>query len=340
MLFSYKKFTAKKFAAGAVLITFCTFCLSFVFLYNQNSIPANASYIKWVDFKVSQKAMQKAFSYDVNTKNDKIHLDWITLLALCGEKCGGNFEKLDLSYMDTVAKRLKDGEKIENIYISEKYFNYYKDAYDAVLSGFLGEHYTKNSDGWEEKYGIKAFSPIAGGYGFSHYKDFGNSRSYGFKRKHLGNDLMGGIGTPIVAVESGIVEVMGWNRYGGWRIGIRSFDRQRYYYYAHLRKDFPFNTKLKEGDVVAAGDVIGYLGMTGYSSKENVNNINIAHLHFGMQIIFDEAQKDGNNEIWIDVYEIIEFLQKNKSYVVKSKNDKNFERKVEFYERNISENGG
>ena len=83
-----------------------------------------------------------------------------------------------------------------------------------------------------KKYGLKAYSPIAYAYSFSHYDDFGNSRSYGFKRKHLGNDLLGSIGTPIMAVESGIVEVAAWNQYGGWRVGIRSLDKKRYYYYA------------------------------------------------------------------------------------------------------------
>ena len=32
----------------------------------------------------------------------------------------------------------------------------------------------------------------------------------------------GSIGTPIVAVESGYIEALGWNQYGGWRVGIRS----------------------------------------------------------------------------------------------------------------------
>ena len=125
----------------------------------------------------------------------------------------------------------------------------------------------------------------------------------------------GSIGTPIIAVESGYVEALGWNQYGGWRIGIRSFDRKRYYYYAHLRKDHPYAKDLQEGQVVTAGDVIGYLGMTGYSSKENVNNINIPQLHVGIQLIVNEVQKDGVNQIWIDVYEIIEFLRKNASQV-------------------------
>ena len=95
----------------------------------------------------------------------------------------------------------------------------------------------------------------------------------------------------------------------GWRVGIRSFDGKRYYYYAHLRKNHPYAKDLSEGQIVNAGDVIGYLGMTGYSKTENVNNINIPHLHFGIQLIFNEVQKDGTNQIWIDVYQIIEFLR-------------------------------
>ena len=75
------------------------------------------------------------------------------------------------------------------------------------------------------------------------------------------------------------------------------------------------------GKTVKAGDVIGYLGMTGYSSKENVNNINVPHLHFGLQLIFDEVQKEGTNQIWIDVYAIINFLRKNRSEVYKAYED-------------------
>ena len=175
--------------------------------------------------------------------------------------------------------------------------------------------------------------PIAKNYSFSHYDDFGASRSYGFKRTHLGNDLMGSIGTPIIAVESGTVEHLGWNQYGGWRVGIRSLDGKRYYYYAHLRKNHPYAAGLTEGSKVTAGDVIGYLGMTGYSTKENVNNINVPHLHFGLQLIFDESQVDGNNEIWIDVYNIIEFLMQNRSAVFMNNSDtKDFVRKYNFKE--------
>ncbi len=179
---------------------------------------------------------------------------------------------------------------------------------------------------WEKKYGLKAYLPLAKYFPYSDYDDFGVSRTYGYKRRHLGHDMMGQVGTPVIAVESGYVEALGWNRYGGWRIGIRSFDGKRYYYYAHLRKNYPYNKELATGSVVQAGDVIGYLGRTGYSTTENVNNIDTPHLHFGLQLIFDESQKEGNNEIWIDCYELVKFLYRNRSETEKVADSKEWVR--------------
>ncbi|MDP4133384.1 MAG: M23 family metallopeptidase [Bacillota bacterium] len=167
---------------------------------------------------------------------------------------------------------------------------------------------------------------MAKGYYYNDYDDFGVSRSYGFERKHLGHDMMGSVGTPVIAVEGGTVEALGWNQYGGWRIGIRSHDSKRYYYYAHLRKDFPYNKSLQVGSVVQPGDVIGYLGRTGYSLKENVNNIRQSHLHIGLQLIFDESQKECNSEIWIDIYPIIQLINRNKSEVIKNVETKEYSR--------------
>ena len=129
--------------------------------------------------------------------------------------------------------------------------------------------------------------------------------------------MMGLVGVPIIAVESGTVEALGWNQYGGWRIGIRSFDNKRYYYYAHLRQNYPYAEGLEEGSVVTAGDVIGYMGHTGYSTTENVNNIEVTHLHWGLELVFDEEQKESDNEIWIDVYPLTCFLAKHTQEVQK-----------------------
>ena len=70
--------------------------------------------------------------------------------------------------------------------------------------------------------------------------------------------------------------------------------------------------------------------MTGSSTTENVNNINIPHLHFGMELIFDESQFDSSNEIWIDVYQINKFLRQNTSLTHKEGSD--FVRSVDFME--------
>ena len=69
-----------------------------------------------------------------------------------------------------------------------------------------------------------------------------------------------------------------------------------------------------------------YMGHTGYSAKENVNNIDVVHLHWGLQLIFDESQKEGNNEIWIDLYALTRFLAKHTQAAVKVEGTKEWKR--------------
>ena len=70
--------------------------------------------------------------------------------------------------------------------------------------------------------------------------------------------------------------------------------------------------------MVQAGDLIGFMGRTGYSDTENVNNIESVHLHFGLQLVFDESQKECNSEIWIDVYDIVRLLNEHRSSIRKT----------------------
>lgn len=301
--------------------------------------------IKWVDFNVPCEALEETSELDISShvNDEEIQYNWIELLAYLACKNGNNFEHYKSSDLNELIQNLRNGKTISELTKDMKYYNYYYKSFSAVLRGFIGNYQIEiplddGSTELESKYGVKAFLPVAKNYHFDHYDDFGKSRSYGFQRTHLGNDLMGNIGTPIVAVESGIVENIGWNQFGGWRIGIRSFDTQRYYYYAHLRKDHPYALGIAEGSTVKAGDVIGYLGMTGYSRKENVNNVNVPHLHFGMQLIFDESQVDSPNEIWINVYEIIEFLKQNRSEITKADSDTiDYVRKYDFSENSVAE---
>lgn len=292
----------------------------------------DGDFIRWVDFQASCDALTLAYGIDVETYGTDYHIDWVSLLAYGAAKSGGEFGKQGMKAMEAAAQRVRSGESIwEEETAGLESYPYYEEAYDAALGGMVGEFLLQEKDEngevvWRRKYGLKAFSPIAKGFPYSDFDDFGSSRSYGYKRPHLGHDMMGQIGTPVIAVESGYVEVLGWNQYGGWRIGIRSFDGRRYYYYAHLRQDFPYAEGLEEGDAVTAGDVIGYMGHTGYSTTENVNNIKTVHLHWGLELIFDESQKESDNEIWIDCYQISRFLYKNQCETRKVEGTKEWER--------------
>ena len=218
-------------------------------------------YIKWVDFTVSYEALCQAYEWDVETHGTEHELDWVELLAYTAAKTGGDFGKEALKTMDKAAERLSEGEcTMEELTEDLKYYAYYHEAYDAAIGGLTGEYREEDPEkagAYVDRYGLKGYFPLARGFDYTHYDDFGAGRSYGYKRKHLGHDMMGLVGTPIIAVESGVVTALGWNQYGGWRIGISSFDGKRYYYYAHLRQNYPYAEGLEEGSVVTAGDVIG-----------------------------------------------------------------------------------
>ena len=301
------------------------FCVLFILLL---AMPVSAEPIKWVDFNVPYESLKYALDQDIATFDQEKHVSWIDSLTLAACRTGG---RCGLTSVKQAVTDLLGEEDHSGL----KYYNYYHEAFDAALGGLVGSYAIEVDGQWQSAYGLKAFSPIAAGYGYSHCDDFGVSRSFGFQRKHLGNDLMGALGTPIVAVEGGVVEAMGWNRYGGWRIGIRSFDSKRYYYYAHLQKDHPFADGLAVGDIVQAGDVIGFMGRTGYSDTENVNNIETVHLHFGLELIFDESQKECNSEIWINVYDIVRLLSEHRATLVKT--DSGWQRKYPYRDLDTDE---
>lgn len=277
---SYREWLKKGILAECVLVT----ALAAMLAGEQNRAEESLSnstlateneYIKWVDFTISYEALCKAYEWDVETHGSQFEIDWVELLSYTAAKTGGEFDRNALKIMDKAAEKLSSGDtSIEELTEDLKYYAYYAEAYDAAIGGLVGEYWeeggnnggqtaerqaaeTKEMGGYEKKYGLKGYFPIARGFDYTHYDDFGTGRSYGYQRKHLGHDMMGLVGTPIMAIESGVVEALGWNQYGGWRIGIRSFDGKRYYYYAHLRQNYPYAEGLEEGSVVTAGDVIG-----------------------------------------------------------------------------------
>lgn len=162
--------------------------------------------IRWVDFNVSYEALCKAYECDVDTYGSEMHIDWIDLLSYVAAKNGGEFGATAVSELNEAAEKVKNKElTFDEAAEKLKYFSYYKEAYSAVLGGLVGEYEIQESEGgpYVKKYGLKAFSPIAKGFPYSDYDDFGVSRSYGYKRQHLGHDMMGQIGTPVICIETG-----------------------------------------------------------------------------------------------------------------------------------------
>ncbi|GAF14458.1 cell wall endopeptidase, family M23/M37 [Bacillus sp. JCM 19046] len=114
-------------------------------------------------------------------------------------------------------------------------------------------------------------------HNYSYRSTWGDRRGWGGRRIHEGTDLFANYNVPIQSSSHGIVETIGWNPYGGWRVGIRDLDNI-YHYYAHLNG---FEKGIEKGTIVEAGQIIGYCGSSGYG-KPGTQGKFPPHLHYGM----------------------------------------------------------
>lgn len=119
--------------------------------------------------------------------------------------------------------------------------------------------------------------PIPKAHHYSYRSTWGSSRGWGGRRIHEGTDIFASYGVPVVATSYGVIEVMGWNQFGGWRIGIRD-NHNTYHYFAHLAY---FDKGIQEGDIVEPGTLLGFVGSSGYG-KEGTSGKFPPHLHYGV----------------------------------------------------------
>ena len=143
---------------------------------------------------------------------------------------------------------------------------------------------------WED---LKCF-PVAGRI---------NARTETGERFHEGCDIFPKESKtdyyPILSMTEGRVEKIGWLPLGGYRIGIRS-PGGGYFYYAHLSS---YAEDFSEGDKVKAGEILGFLGDTGYG-EEGTRGKFPPHLHLGIYI----AEKE-REEYPLNPYPVLQFLQ-------------------------------
>jgi murein DD-endopeptidase MepM/ murein hydrolase activator NlpD len=100
-------------------------------------------------------------------------------------------------------------------------------------------------------------------------------------REHEAIDILAPRRTPVVAVEDGTIVKFFTSVRGG--LTIYQFDEsQTYcYYYAHLDG---YATGLSEGDRVAQGQTIGYVGTSGNAPPDT------PHLHFAIFLLTEQKQ--------------------------------------------------
>ncbi|SDJ62846.1 M23 family metallopeptidase [Salimicrobium halophilum] len=119
--------------------------------------------------------------------------------------------------------------------------------------------------------------PVPLSSNYSYNNTWGDGRGYGGARIHEGTDIFADYSTPVYATTYGVVEMKGWNKYGGWRIGIRD-PYNTYHYFAHL-SGYPEDLEI--GSIVEPGQQIGSVGSTGYGPKGTSGKFP-PHLHYGM----------------------------------------------------------
>ena len=136
---------------------------------------------------------------------------------------------------------------------------------------------------------------------------FGAARSYGGSRTHEGCDLFGRVSQsgfyPVISMTDGKIEKIGWLPLGGYRIGIRA-PAGAYFYYAHLSE---YAREFQAGDRVSAGELLGYMGDTGYGEEGTTGQFPV-HLHLGIYIKTEHYE-----ELSINPYWILRYMEKKRS---------------------------
>lgn len=335
---------SKLFFLFSMIICICSsFFLSSItsdfYILTERKISSNGTSGN-IDFDIPYEVLKHASDIDIKTYKSDIHIKWTDILSYLAAKYENDFSRYNKKDMDYFTDQLKNGKSLSVLTRGLDSFEYYNKIHCAILNGIIGEYQVNTPDkgtgtrSWKTVYGIKAFFPIAKGFDYSDSDDFAKRKSCGQGGRHRGHDFTVSEGTPITAIESGTVETLRWDQYEGWCIGIRSYDKKRYYFYSHLRKDKPFADDLNVGKNIVCGDVIGYTGQTGYSIKENVNNLSNPYLHVGMQLVLNEDIKKASSHTWVDIYSLTKLLSSHKCTVKSSDNGTSYERAYPFYEGN------
>ena len=125
-----------------LLVIILSVVLFYSFADNEDENKNDKDYIKWVDFNVTAEAMKLTSRLDIESHNTDadVKYNWIELLAYLAAQNGGNFKNFKKTDLDYLVSRLNNGETMEDLTCDMKFYDYYYEAYSAVLSGFIGDY--------------------------------------------------------------------------------------------------------------------------------------------------------------------------------------------------------
>lgn len=109
---------------------------------NSAETSSDKDFIKWVDFNLTAEAMKLTSKLDIESHNSdaEVKYNWIELLAYLAAQNGGNFKNFKKSDLDNLVEKLDNCEQMSDLTSSMKFYDYYYEAYSAVLSGFIGNY--------------------------------------------------------------------------------------------------------------------------------------------------------------------------------------------------------
>ena len=129
------------------------------------AIPARAE-VRWGDFDLTAEAMDRALTLSEESREREQPQDWIGLLAFAAARCGGSPSSRDVV---SAYHSLQSGASPRTLLGgNDAAFRYYREAYGAVLGGLAGRYAVRVNGEWKPAWGIKAFSPIAAGWPYTH----------------------------------------------------------------------------------------------------------------------------------------------------------------------------
>ncbi len=262
---------------------------------------------------------------DIKLQGENDGKNFVKFASLLAAKYYGDWREYSEEDLYKLSDKLQDKDAEKELKQLYSNYDYFYRFYDALFSNFIGTYQIsqevkdESQPAFHEKYGLKSYFPIAYGYDVKFNDDFDNEINLAKKDGHFGNDiLIKQNGTPIIAVESGVVSKSDEEDIQS-KIEITSFDGKRTYIYGSDNegsKEIKINA-LKQYDIVSAGDVIGFFRNDNSDNKKKRAGVLLQpHLHFGLRILIESG--DQKKEVYVNTHNILKILEHHKSEIIKT----------------------